>query len=104
MSPSPSSSFSSSSFFYRKETKGWVLRFLRRDGEGLLALVLILPFALVSLSRLLGAFHLPAEGYLRVLFLGFLLEPSSSSLPFGEDRGRHPSSPSRSPSPSSRNI
>ena len=59
---------------YRKETKGWVLRFLRMDGEGLLALVLILPFALVSMSRLLGAFHLPTEGYLRVLFLGFLLE------------------------------
>ena len=59
---------------YRKETKGWVLRFLRMDGEGLLALVLILPFALVSLSRFLGAFHLPAEGYLRALFLGFLLE------------------------------
>ena len=59
---------------YRKEAKGWPLRFLRMDGEGFLALVLILPFALVSLSRLLGAFHLPAEGYLRVLFLGFLLE------------------------------
>ena len=36
---------------YRKEAKGWLLRFLRMDGEGLLALVLILPFALVSLSR-----------------------------------------------------
>lgn len=59
---------------YRKEAKGWLLRFLRMDGEGLLALLLILPFALVSLSRLLGAFRLPAEGYLRVLFLGFLLE------------------------------
>lgn len=59
---------------YRKEAKGWPLRFLRMDGEGLLALLLILPFALVSLSRLLGAFHLPAEGYLRALFLGFLLE------------------------------
>lgn len=59
---------------YMKEAKGWVLRFLRMDGEGLLALLLILPFALVSLFRLLGAFHLPAEGYLRVLFLGFLLE------------------------------
>ncbi len=60
--------------FYRKKAKGWLLRFLRMDGEGLLALVLILPFALVSMSRLLGAFYLPAEGYLRVLFLGFLLE------------------------------
>lgn len=59
---------------YRKEAKAWLLRFLRMDGEGLLALLLILPFALVSLSRLLGAFYLPAEGYLRVLFMGFLLE------------------------------
>ena len=59
---------------YMKETKGWVLRFLSMDGEAFLALALLLPFALVSLSRLLGAFHLSAEGYLRVLFLGFLLE------------------------------
>lgn len=59
---------------YRKDAKGWVLRFLSMDGEAFLALTLLLPFALVSISRLLGAFYLPAEGYLRVLFLGFLLE------------------------------
>lgn len=59
---------------YREEAKGWFLRFLSLDGEALLALALLLPFALVSLSRLLGTFYLPMDGYLRVLFLGFLLE------------------------------